>query len=193
MAELKIMIPEGLGDPTPIGWGVFFLYFVVAWLCCRARLKIHAEDPLATLWLVTAGGLFLLGVNKQLDIQLWVGAIGRWLTSVLGWYEQRFWVQLLFAIAVSSLLIGCSFIVWRLAWAHLRRIPVATLGMVVLVVFVLMRVATFDVVDLEIEIGDTFVHELLEIAGIVLIGVAAVNFPESPERDLTEPSTGLSI
>jgi len=176
---------QGLGDPTLIGWSVFFIYFVTAWLCYRASHSTDSGDPLAAAWLSMAVFLFLLGVNKQLDFQLWLSAVGRWLTKALGWYDQRFWIQLSVAITVSIVLLGYSLILVRWGWGHLWRIRVAVLGMSLLVTFVLMRVITFYVFDLDFVIAKVRIHEFLEVSGSVLIGVAAAAFVRS-SRNTTD-------
>jgi len=180
-----MMALEGWGDPTLFGWSVIFIYFVATWLCYRASHSTDNDDPLAAPWLGMAVLLFLLGVNKQLDSQLWLSAVGRWLTRALGWHHQRVWIQLSFAIAVSIVSLGCSLILVRRYWGHLRRIRVAVLGMTLLLTFVLMRVITFYVVDLELVIAKIRIHDLLEVGGSVLIGVAAAVFARA-SRNTTD-------
>jgi len=92
--------------------------------------------------------LFLfLSINKQLDLQTALTEAGRYLAHYQGWYEQRQVVQLAFIapIAVISLICIITLLVW------VRDAPVSTwlalMGTTLVIVYVLIRAASFHHVD----------------------------------------------
>ena len=52
--------------------------------------------------------------------------------------------------------------------------------MAALAAFILIRAVSFDVLDLRTYIGGIKLHELLEMAGLLLVGVSAVLFAKPP-------------
>ena len=80
------------GDPTILGWTTFAFYLVVAFLCFRNKTrKLEASDsrPANSAWGWHALAYLLLGLNKQLDLQTSINALGRQLTGTIGWYGNR--------------------------------------------------------------------------------------------------------
>jgi hypothetical protein len=45
--------------------------------------------------------LFLLGVNKQLDLQTLLGDVGRSVSTAQGWYDKRRAVQAVFVLVFA--------------------------------------------------------------------------------------------
>lgn len=178
-----------------------FVYLLGGWMCLRAFMVEKAGEPRpyrqaipallrvmrkrwprppaparrAALWLVVAGLLFALGVNKQLDLQSAVTELGRVMAHSQGWYEQRRTVQVVF-IGVVALLgaLGLGGVVW-LARGHLSDFRMALGGMVFLGCFVVARASSFHHVDVLIH-TDVFGVELnwvFELTGIALVAIAA--------------------
>lgn len=182
----RVHMPMGVGDLTVMGWGIFLAYFVAAWLCRRASTR-EAENRarLATVWLCLAGLLVLLGINKQLDFQLWLNALGRQLAIAQGWHAYRFYVQLAFFILFAAAVIVGFLLLLRLARGHLKQIRLALFGTALLAVFVLVRAVSFDVLDLRVDVAGMKLHEILEAAGVVLVAFSAaiVGPAESEPRE----------
>lgn len=91
------------GDPTILGWTTFAFYLVVAFLCFRNKTrKLEASDsrPANSAWGWHALAYLLLGLNKQLDLQTSINALGRQLTGTIGWYGNRRELQLFFCATV---------------------------------------------------------------------------------------------
>jgi hypothetical protein len=170
----------GIGDPTWMGWSTVVAYLVAAilsgvfayhtWLGRTSRWR-----TLLAFWAGLALILVLLAINKQLDLQSLFTQIGRDLAKRLGWYaerrvyQQRFILGLLCAgvatlVASSILLIG--------TW---RRTGLALFGLIFLVVFILVRAASFHHVGhlLGVRFAGMNVNWLLEMGGIFCIGLAA--------------------
>lgn len=176
---------DEVGDATPIAWGIFCAYFAAAWLCYRAatRCRGNRYAELAAVWCGLAGVLVLLGLNKQLDFQLWLTAVGRWLAKTQGWYEHREVVHVLFFVVVA---LGVTF-AWlslvQLAWRRLRQVGLALFGAMLLAVFILVRAVSFDLFDLRVPIAGTTLHEILETVGVLVVGFSAATFRPAAHRD----------
>lgn len=170
----------GLGDVTVLGWSVFLAYFGVAALCYRAAARCwlvgETSRRLCWFWIAAAGVLVLLGVNKQLDLQVWLNAFGRQLAEAEGWYRNRRLAQLTFFAGFASAVVSVGLWMLWLARGHLRTVSGALLGLAALAAFLLIRAISFDVVDLRTDLGGIKLHEILEMLGICLIGVAATFF-----------------
>lgn len=164
----------GIGDPTVVGWVTVVAYAGAVWLCWRAR---HAPDARSAVsqrfWVLLTVTLLLLGINKQLDLQGALTQFARDLALSGGWYRERRPVQLFFIgwVVLAGLLAGAYLV-------HLAR-PIspgrglALAGMAMLIVFVLVRAASFHHVDLvlnETALGLRW-SGLLELSGIA--GTAA--------------------
>lgn len=180
-----LLTPAGVGDLSLLGWAVFLAYFAVAALCYRAAALCWREgDPsrrLCWFWVSLAGILVLLGVNKQLDLQVWLNAFGRQLAESEGWYPNRRLAQVTFFAGFSAVVVsGGLWMLW-LAHSQLRRVLGVLLGMMALGTFLLLRAISFDVVDLRTYLWGIKLHEILEMLGICLIGVAAVVFSREPD------------
>ncbi|MGB5479158.1 MAG: hypothetical protein WBO53_19315 [Thermoanaerobaculia bacterium] len=172
-----IPTPKGVGDLTVQGWVVFLAYFGAAALCYRAAASCWrdpgASSRLFRVWITLSAILVLLGVNKQLDFHVWLNVFGRQLAESEGWYQNRWIAQVTFfgGFAVVVLTV-CLVLIW-LGWGNLRSLSGALLGMAGLAAFLLIRAISFDVLDLRTYVGGIKLHELLEMAGLLLIGVSA--------------------
>ncbi|MGB5176792.1 MAG: hypothetical protein WBQ30_18805 [Thermoanaerobaculia bacterium] len=162
---------------TVQGWVVFLAYFGAAALCYRAAASCwrdpEAGSRLCRVWITLSAILVLLGVNKQLDFHVWLNVFGRQLAESEGWYQNRWIAQVTFfgGFAVVVLTV-CLVLIW-LGWGNLRSLSGALLGMAGLAAFLLIRAISFDVLDLRTYVGGIKLHELLEMAGLLLIGVSA--------------------
>lgn len=174
------------GDPTILGWVTFAAYLAGAVLCWRAYranrthprpLSVHthaaARDRgrLALWWLGVGAMLFLLGLNKQLDLQTLLTQQAREMALDHGWYASRRVVQGFFVIALAA---GCLALMLALAvWLRkvLRDILPAVLGSALLLAYVLARAALFHKVT--VDHGAQGSLWLLELAGITLVAANA--------------------
>jgi high-affinity Fe2+/Pb2+ permease len=155
-------------------------YVLSAWLCYRViRHEFDLRDVLEPkekwLWRMIVGGLVLLGINKQLDLQSAFTEIGRILAAYQGWYETRRTVQVWFIATVGLLAVVMILLVTFLA----RRTPLATriavTGCFLLVAFVFIRAASFHHFDRLIShvVGGVRMNWVFELGGLLIICLGA--------------------
>ena len=173
----------GIGDPTVGGWVTVAAYFATAWLCLRAARCVAARNrrlglqrrSLVVLWTVMVVVFVALGINKQLDLQSLVTAVGRLMARQEGWYEQRRLVQALFVAAIGCA--GLAFLGWLLIQArdHGHAPRIALVGAVVLGCFVMIRALSFYVVDelIGFRVFDLRMNWILELGGISIVAAGA--------------------
>lgn len=162
-----------IGDPSFLGWLTVFGYFLASFLCARAA---QGDVGSANLWRVLALALAVLGINKQLDLQSLLTAIGRELARTGGWYDQRRQIQRLFVLAIGLLAILLSAVTAMLLKGRSGHIRAASAGFVLLAAFVCVRAASFHHVDrfLKSAIFGARFNWILEFGGIAIIALAAV-------------------
>lgn len=160
-----------IGDPTFMGWFTVAAYamaaILAAWVWVRKREKV---------WLLVALGMAGLCVNKQLDLQSLLTAIGRVIAWHDGWFEQRRAYQkwiVLGVLAVSGLVGAWS--VWRFN-AFWRSHLLLAAGTLFLVTFIAVRAVSFHNFDafLKSDVAGMRMNWVLELGGIFMIGLAAV-------------------
>lgn len=162
------------GDPTLSGYVLTAAYAgaVVLGLVLLASRRLPAK--LRRFWWFTTGLYLLIGINKQLDLQTLLTMVGRRFVLYEGWDEQRHLLGAVF-VAVLALLAAVSLPAW---WRSLRTAEAPerhALGSVaLLVLFVLLRAATFRGVAPvpEAAWNVLHLHRILELACVVLMIVA---------------------
>ena len=170
----------GFGDPYPVGYFICASYIAVSALCLYAGLsgnRITGADEKngsILLWSGLALILLLLGINKQLDLQSLLIAIGRILAISQGWFDNRREVQALFA-GIFTILSACIFlfIVWKLKTQFLENSYVLW-GILLITSFIVMRALSIN--HIELNPFDTRMHlsTIHETAGIACIGYGAI-------------------
>lgn len=177
----------GIGDPTIMGWVTVVGYFAVAWLCLRAA-KTAAARTLPhvrpAIWYTLACIMAVLGVNKQLDLQSWFTQFGKQIARDQGWYDHRRALEMIFVVALTiTLILATAILAWltRRTWRH---IGLAVAGVVFLLCFVLVRATSFHHVDILLSRTPLGIkmNWLLELGGIVCIGISAWRFRKSKSR-----------
>ena len=173
-----------MGDPTAVGWAITIAYFIVTVLCWQAGLKektinVNIQKPERhVLWFGLSIFLLVLGINKQLDLQTLLTALGREIAQADGLYESRREIQLIFVI-LFALFCFSSFVVlsWWLRGCW-RRYWIPLLGVALLVSFVVIRAASFHHVDYLVRkssiIGPFSMKYIVELGGILVVGFGAV-------------------
>ena len=181
----------GIGDPTPLGWATTAAYCVAFGLCLRTALRTRRLAPWLpkgefrpTFWAVLAALLFLLGLNKQLDLQTWLTQVARQLALAQGWYARRRVVQLGFVMAVGVAgLAGVGAGYWTVRGA-VRQHLLAVVGMSFLLCFVFVSAASFHHIDKLITpgLGALRIYHVLEVGGIACVAFAAWNGAQAAEK-----------
>lgn len=168
----------GIGDPTPMGWITVAAYAVAAVLAWRNVGAARRSGVQTSFWFALVLLLVVLGINKQLDLQGWFGQTGRDMALAQGWYQQRRTVQGAF---IAALCVGAVAVVvgarryWGALWHEYRA---AFVGVCLLLVFIIIRAATFHHVDLlfRIDVGATTLGRALEIVGVVVVAAACASW-----------------
>lgn len=179
--DMAFVWNSAIGDPTLMGWVTVALYLVAAVASCAVALELDAGArafPRRELhaWRALAVLLFLLAVNKQLDLQSTLTEMGRYLAQHQGWYEARRNVQIVFVVAVAAA--GIALLVW--GFVLLREVywptRVALFGGGLVLTFVVIRAASFHHVDAFFSgrcLAGMRWNAVLEMAGPIVILVAA--------------------
>lgn len=130
--------------------------------------------------------LILLGLNKEMDLQMLLTVEARNFAKSVGLYEQRRAMQGLFLLALSS--IGAIALTILIGWLRnsSRWVKAAAAGIVLLFTFVVVRAGSFHHVDrwVSVDISGPRSGWLLELAGIVVIGVSAWAFAQRQRNEL---------
>lgn len=162
----------GIGDPTIFGWLTVACYlFAAAMAVSNVPRATRLSWSEKVFWIMLSGGLFFLSINKQLDLQSWFTQIGRDMAVQQGWYDSRRIVQVTFIAALFmsglALLAGMRSALAR-KW---RAYSLVCLGIAGLVVFVLVRAATFHDIDglLGTDFAGLSMNFLLETGSIIVI------------------------
>ena len=186
MRILSIMVnghwQPGIGDPTIMGWTIAVAYLAAAGFCAayaRRADRISATDRFhlhRPFWWTLAAIMLLLGINKQLDLQILLTSVGRQLARTQGWYSHRQTFQMWFVVGISVL--GLLMLTW-LGWTFRRvrrQYAVPLCGIIFLFAFVVVRAASFNHVDaiLGRRPGGARMYCVLELGGIVCVGAAAL-------------------
>jgi hypothetical protein len=167
-----------LDNPTLLGWTVVVVYLLAAAACCWAAFKADKEGTEGNrIWWLLAVGLLFLGINKQLNLQTLLIVLGRRAAVAGGWYERRRLAQAVFAAAFG--LLGLCFLGIFATRARLfvARNRLAFLGVLVLLLFVVLRASTINHANelFGVELKDDRWAWLLELCGSLLIAFSAAS------------------
>lgn len=170
----------GLGDNTPVGWITVLVYLLAALAAGRAARRLTGPDPLLRrerrFWIIVAGLMLMLSLNKQLDLQSLLTMIARCHAQLSGWYDKRRLVQEVFIIGVALGGLAALGVLTLLLRGILGRVWLALAGLCFVCVFVVVRAASFHHVDVIIggSVGGMRVNWLLELPGPILISLVAL-------------------
>lgn len=123
------------------------------------------------MWVLLAIFFLLLGINKQLDMQTWFVESIKDLSIQHGWYEQRRGLQIAFVstLGVTMFLAIVSLRLFLLSIWH--RYKLIWVGMLLLFGFILIRVASFQHIDIAIDstiLGVEW-NVILEMSALLII------------------------
>jgi hypothetical protein len=170
----------GIGDPTAMGWGTVLVYLSAAVISATVALRVPFPRPSCrrerAFWLCLACVLLVLAVNKQLDLQSYLTALGRCLAQHQGWYDSRRFVQETVILGLVLLMALLAVALWRLMRGTLARNGAALAGLVLVLGFVAIRAVGFHHVDtlIKLDVMHLRLNWLFELTGPVLIGLAGL-------------------
>ena len=163
-----------IGDPSAMGWLTVAAYAAAALLAVAAAVRVPAAAPARRterlFWMASAVALALLSVNKQLDLQSFLTAVGRCTAKAQGWYDDRRAMQRDVVLGLIGLCLAAgAVLLWRLR-RTLRRTGPAAAGLVLIATFVLVRAVGFHHVDalIGLRVGGARVNWLLELGGLAV-------------------------
>lgn len=173
-ATLDGLWHAGIGDSTIFGWLTVIVYLFAVARCFVKSKESKFFGGNYQFWLYLAAFLFLLGINKQLDVQTWFTETLRDRSHAYGWYQYRRTVQAVFivtlCVATALTLLGMRIFLAN-SW---RRYKLAWIGIILLCTFILMRMASFYHFDIFIghQIIGLTVNVLLEngALGLIILG-----------------------
>jgi hypothetical protein len=177
LAENRIRWHLGLGDQSWLGWLTVLGYAIAALLAGRSALTARRASAVwdERFWWAACLLLLLLGVNKQLDLQVLLTDIGRAWAVDHGWYRARRAFQKEFISGVA--LCGAAVVAAGVIWARKRSgaIRLGFAGLVFLIAYILIRAASFHHMDslLRASILGLRWTWIVEWAGIATVGIAA--------------------
>jgi len=180
------------GDRTVVGWGITVGYALVGWLClyCTgmfdSRRAVSISQVFAWFWRLMAVVLFLLAINKQLDVQLLLADIGRALTKYQGWYGQRKPAQIRVLALGACLCLGCLLEIGH----RLRRAPrstlIALLGVLILGVNVVIHLVSLHSIEhvLAFSVAGVSVGDGIEVLAILWIAASAFLYSRTEREEV---------
>jgi len=169
-----------IGDPSVMGWVTVAAYALATAAALAAAGSASRTDPDSRgdelAWLLVAGLMGFLCVNKQLDLQSLVTDLGRVLARRQGWYVDRHHYQKIFIfMLIGGSLVGAGVLamVFRRFW---RQHVLLGLGLVFLLTFVAVRAIGFHHMDILLHTSwaGVRVNWFLEFTGIGLVAGAAL-------------------
>lgn len=164
-----------IGDPNVTGWLTVAAYLTCALLAVAVAGRAGAGRQ-RRFWMLTALAMAFLAVNKQLDLQSALTAVGRCVAQMQGWYGARRGFQLHF---IEGLLVALTAILalglYRMRH-DLRRNGLALLGLAVVAGFVAVRAVGFHHIDalINTRVLSLRFNFIFEVSGLVLIALNAV-------------------
>lgn len=176
----------GIGDPTAVGWITVAAYLLGSALSARAALmaRKRRRGREKAFWWLSAAALLLLAINKELDLQSLLTAIGKHYAITQGWYDNRRVVQLGFIVLVGAAGLGTALLMLRLARKGSSAVRAGLVGLVLIGSFVVIRAASFHKIDHWLGTGALGLrwNWVLELSGITVVALAALSYVRGKRR-----------
>jgi hypothetical protein len=160
------------GDDTFWSWIITFAYLVTFIFSLRYTRKQAGNRPLHTLWAFITFFIAVMGINKQLDIQILIILVGRFCANHLGLRAYRYHIYFLVFLFLMILMIAILVFLFRISRTALKQSKTALSGVLVIMLFVLLRAGFIYV---------PHVHGV-ELLGVLLILAASLRREKDPSR-----------
>jgi len=165
------------GDYTPMGWSITGLYLLGVVICMVCIKNPRQHTPSHTwFWWMCALALLLLGINKQLDLQMLLADLGRTYAKSHAWYTLRKPVQIQAVSITLALCLGLVEIILfklrqcsKVAW-------LALFGLMTLALYFGLRLVSLHQVDkyLALSCRGLTIGNLTEVGGILCVSLSAL-------------------
>jgi hypothetical protein len=172
-----------------MGWLTVGAYFLAGALCYREgrrEWKAGGWNARVLFWGVLTILLGFLGINKQLDLQTLLTLSMRRVAIAQGWYEERRIVQGAFVGMIG--LAGVASAMWmRRLVGRYRDLWLPLAGFVLLVVFVIVRAASFHHIDqlINFRLAGVRMNWVLELGALGLVAVGAIRTGGKKSKERT--------
>jgi hypothetical protein len=173
-------------DPGALAWFVVAGYLIAAFLAFRTASATAARER--GFWVGTGIVMVLLGINKQLDLQSDLTDFARTAAHSEGWYSWRRDVQGLFLLLMAIGAAAIAMLLWRWLRDSSHSARLAAMGLVILLVFIFVRAASFHHIDYWVTVPVAGMRSgwWLELLGIAVISWAAATY-RSKEAPVAAP------
>ena len=171
-----------IGDPEPIGWIITFGYLIAGGLCVSAGRHQRAVSirrgciGYPAFWFGLAAFMFVLGFNKQLDLQTLFMQIGSQVAMRGGWYSERNSIKSVVVFSCAAIALPILFAWMTVVCKRGRSYILACLGVLVLLAFVGIRALSFSprIARLtHLPLIGPHLNSLMELVGVALVCVGA--------------------
>jgi len=141
-------------DNSPGGWLATAIYAALILLSWREVLrrkpaeKARGRALQQSFWIWLSLGVTAVGINKQLDLQTLMIDLGRRAARAEGLMQYRRVLQAGFAIAAAIAAIAMVGALWKLAKRASPSESLVIVGVCALIGFVVVRIATFNHIEL---------------------------------------------
>ena len=158
------------GDTTFWSWIITILYAVTFLTSLYYVYKIRNDRKSFFLWVCISLFVFVMGINKQLDVQILLAMIWRYLEHHLDLYRYR---RIIFHLVITGLFTGflaAVIIVIVKTGKTIFKSILSITGIFILMLFVLMRAGYFHVPRIHsielLGIGLVFIDLILKIKNL---------------------------
>jgi hypothetical protein len=157
------------------GWlatGIYAALIVICWwevLRPTPAGNARARALKRPFWIWLSLGVTAVGINKQLDLQTLLVQFGRSVARSVGMMEYRRLMQAAFAVAAAAAAAAIAAALWRLSKRGSPSERLVIIGVCGLIGFVVLRIATFNHIDILTE-------EMAQQRPILALELAVVAF-----------------
>ena len=160
------------GDDTFWSWVITIAYLITFIFSLRYTRKQSGNRPLHTLWMFITLFIAVMGINKQLDIQILIIMVGRFCANHLGLRAYRYHIYFLVFLFLILMMVVILIFLFRVSKTALKQSKTALSGVLVIMFFILLRAGFIYV---------PHVHGV-ELLGILLILAASLRRDRDPSR-----------
>lgn len=177
------------GDPTAVGWLTTVLYLSVFVASIYWVIQTRAINPnfkYSWFWLGASILILLLGINKQLDIQMLFADLARFYAKLSGIYMNRKPFQQKIISFLATIGISTFSVLLYLLRKAPKKMWLTLVGFSILFSFPLIRLVSLHSLEalLYYSVHSVRVVDLIEIVGITIILITAyLNYNDIKNRD----------
>jgi hypothetical protein len=168
-----------VGDPTLLGWTTTILYLLAAYFSHQvwkgmalrpSRSSRPSNDRRG--WALTSAVMFVLGLNKQLDLQTTLQEVGIRLVVFLELYEYHRKVQVAVFLTAALVALGVGIATLPILLKAPPRLRIALLGVGIVASYIVLKAALIQ--KISARLGNSAI-EWIEPAGVSLCLIAALS------------------